>query len=312
MINPNANNNNEDIHQEKYSIEKNGFNGIYFPGTKSPEKAIIVVGGASCDEKISVLTSRYLRNEGYNVLVLGFYLWKGMSKDVVSIPIDYVEKAVIWLKNEKGIKGIAMTGISTGASYTLISASLIPDISCIIPVVPYDYVMEGVTGNFKRLRKSVYTWHGNDIPYSPFDIVDLGTLKIIFRAMRDKKYGLKRVCRYIYDQNSVTEESRIKIENIHADILLLGVKDDDEWPSDVAVERMYKLLKEANYPYRVEFHIYEKASHILADGTDEITGLKKWVIKHMIPAEKKYPKECEEARQDSIKRILDFLEKWEV
>ena len=32
----------------------------------------------------------------------------------------------------------------------------------------------------------------------------------------------------------------------------------------------------------------------------------------MIPAEKKYPKECEEARQDSFKRILGFIETWEI
>jgi hypothetical protein len=30
----------------------------------------------------------------------------------------------------------------------------------------------------------------------------------------------------------------------------------------------------------------------------------------MLPAEKKYPKECEEARQDSFKLILKFLDEW--
>ena len=29
-----------------------------------------------------------------------------------------------------------------------------------------------------------------------------------------------------------------------------------------------------------------------------------------ITAEKKYPRECEEARQDSFRRILAFLEEW--
>ena len=36
----------------------------------------------------------------------------------------------------------------------------------------------------------------------------------------------------------------------------------------------------------------------------------KWAFKNMLPAEKKYPKECEEARQDSFRRILAFLEGW--
>ncbi len=83
---------------ERCTLEKNGFVGLYFPGTKSTEKAIIAAGGASCDEKTSVSMCRFLRNAGYNVLVLGFYMWQGLSKNLVSIPVDYVEKAVKWLK----------------------------------------------------------------------------------------------------------------------------------------------------------------------------------------------------------------------
>ena len=63
--------------------------------------AIISVGGASCDEKTSIAMLGFLRKAGYNILVLGFYMWKGMTKNLVSIPIDYVENAVNWFKCEK-------------------------------------------------------------------------------------------------------------------------------------------------------------------------------------------------------------------
>ena len=92
---------------KRCTLENNGFIGIWYEGTKSPEKAIIAAGGASCGEKTSVSMCRYLRNAGYNVLVLGFYLWKGLPKELVSIPVDYVEKAVKWMKEEKGIKSSA-------------------------------------------------------------------------------------------------------------------------------------------------------------------------------------------------------------
>ena len=88
---------------ERCTRMEHGFEGIYFPGTRSSNIAIIAVGGASCDEQTSVSMSRYLRQAGYNVLVLGFYLWEGLPKELVSIPVDYVEKAVKWLKQEKGI-----------------------------------------------------------------------------------------------------------------------------------------------------------------------------------------------------------------
>lgn len=47
---------------------------------------------------------KFLRDAGYNVLVLGFYMWKGLLDTLVSIPVDYAEKAVHWLKKEKKIK----------------------------------------------------------------------------------------------------------------------------------------------------------------------------------------------------------------
>ena len=297
---------------ERCTLEKHGFEGIFFSGTICPDKVIIAAGGASCDEKTSVSMSGFLREAGYNVLVLGFYLWKGLSKELVSVPVDYVEKAVDWLKKEKGIKGIAMTAASTGAGYTLLAASLITEIECIIPVVPFDHVMEGTTNSFKRLGRSVYTWHNEDVPYSPWSLIDQGLPKIFMGAAKDKNYGLSRFMRYGYDHNPVTEESRIKVENMQADVLFLAVADDDAWPSDIAVERMVNILKENNYLYRVEWHTYEKASHALTDGLDEMKGYPKWALKHMLPAEKKWPKECEEARHDSFKRILRFIEEWKV
>ena len=153
-------------------------------------------------------------------------------------------------------------------------------------------------------------WHGQDVPYSPWALINEGLPRVFMGAIKDKKYGLRRFMRYGYDHNPVSEESRIKVENMHADVLLLGVRDDDGWPSEEAVTRMVKILEEAGYPYRVEHHVYDKASHALTDGLNELSGYAKWAFKNMLPAEKKYPKECEEARQDSFRRILVFLEGW--
>ena len=295
------------------SLENEGFKAHYFPGTKEPYKAIIAVGGASCDEKTSIAMSGYLRKEGYNVLVLGFYMWKGLSKNLASIPVDYVEKAIKWLKEEQGIEKIAMTGVSTGAAYTLLCASLISDITCVVPVVPYEYVMEGTNSKNKRLHCSVYTWHGDDIPYTECPFLDNGMLNWFKMAKNAEGYGLRRFMRYGYDfmAQSLNPKSRIRIEDMNAEVLLLAVKDDDCWPSDVAVSRMLKVFAEKKYPHKVEWHIYEKGSHALSDGLDEMNGITKMIMKMMVPAEKKYPKECEEARQDSLQRIIEFIGKWQ-
>lgn len=295
------------------SLEKEGFIAHYYPGTKETNKAIIFVGGASCNEKTSIAMSGYLRKEGYNVLVLGFYLWKGLSKNLARIPVDYAKKAVDWLKSTQGIEKIAMTGISTGAGYTLVCASLIPEITCVIPVVPFDYVMEGTSSSNKRLHCSVYTYGDTEIPYTKTPMLDKGMLNWFRMAKNAEGYGLGRFMRFGYDyiSDSLNPNSRIPIENMNADVLFLAAKEDDCWPSDVAVPRMLKVLEECNYPHRVESHIYEKGSHALADGLNEMSGMAKLLLKTMIPAEKKYPKKCEEARRDSFTRIIKFIEMWQ-
>ena len=55
---------------EKCTLSGEGFEARWFPGTISPDKAVIAVGGASCDEKTSIAMSGFLRRHGYNVLVL--------------------------------------------------------------------------------------------------------------------------------------------------------------------------------------------------------------------------------------------------
>lgn len=294
------------------SLEKEGFIAHYFPGTKETNKAIIAVGGASCDEKTSIAMSGFLRKEGYNVLVLGFYLWKGLSKNLAKIPVDYAEKAVHWLKNTQGIEKIAMTGASTGAGYTLVCASLIPEITCVIPVVPFDYVMEGTTPQNKRLHCSVYTYKGKDLPYTESPMLDKGMFNWFKMSVKAEGYGLRRFMRFGYDyiSENLNSDSRIKVENMNADVLLLAVKNDDCWPSDVAVPRIIEVLKNNNYSHKVESHIYEKGSHALVDGMDKSNVFTKIIMKVMIPTEKKYPKECEEARKDSFSRIIRFIQEW--
>ena len=109
--------------------------------------------------------------------------------------------------------------------------------------------------------------------------------------------------------NPPISSSRIKIENMNADILIIAAKDDDFWPADEAASRMEEMLLKSNYPYRIKSIVYERASHLLGYiPTPNI--LNKILIKTLIAAEKKYPKECVNARKDSVHHILSFLSEW--
>ena len=293
--------------KKEYTLKQDGFRGIWFEGTTNRDKVIIYMGGAGCDEKVTLEMSQYLVKAGYSVLCLGFYLWKGLPNKMYNIPVEYVERAVAQLK-QNGFEKIALHGISTGAGYALLCSSLIPEISCTIAVVPYDYVMEGVAGTIFPKNCSVYTYKGKDIPYSKFPILHSNLLKELKKYFAIPKSERKGLMRYSYDTSEHAERGRIKVENMNSDVLLLGVNNDDCWPSDMAVPRIRKVLEDNHYSHNIKAMVYEKGSHFI--GCAEVPQKLKKLMKTMFPNEKRFPSECREARVDSQKQILDFLNKW--
>lgn len=293
--------------KKEYTLKQDGFRAVWYDGTLNRDKAIIYMSGAGCGEEVTFEMSQYLVKNGYSVLCLGFYLWKGLPNKMYNIPVEYVERAVAELKRN-GFDKIAIHGMSTGAGYALLCSSLIPDITCTLAVVPYDYVMEGVAGTIFPQNCSVYTYKGRDISYSKFPILHSNLIKELKKYYSIPKSERKGLMRYSYDTSEHAEQGRIKVENMNSDVLLLGVNNDDCWPSEMAVPRMEKILENSNYPHRVKALVYEKGSHFIgcADVPEKLKRLKNIMFSN----EKRFPNECNKTRKDSQKQILDFLNEW--
>lgn len=298
------------MHTEELTIRKNGFAAIYQEGCKHKDTVIIRVGGSGASRERVIASGKFLVDAGYSVLFLGYYLWKDQQDIISEIPIDYVEKAIVWLKEKTGNPNlkIGMTGISQGASYTLACASNLSEIRSIALASPFDYVMEGNTNSFKPTGHSSYTFHEKELPYTKWKILETSTPMLLLQIIRDKNYGISRMLRYGYDKNGVWEPSRIPYEEMKADVLLLASKDDDCWPADLAVERIVKRLKESHYPYVVENHIYEKGCHNMG-GNMDIDSKHGKKLKRLMKAWKDHPEDCIKCIEDSKERILDFFDR---
>ncbi len=301
------------------TLEKEGFIGTFFESKTPTEKAIILVGGSGEKRELVERRGQALRDAGFHVLALGYYLWEPLSKHTVSIPVDYAEKAVAFLKCQKlvPVQKIGMTGLSLGAAYTLLCASYLPDISCVVAVSGFDFVVEGCKCFFIRQHRSYFSYHGADVPYESAEALShLG--KTLSMWKRDPRYGPKAINRFYYNEcfPNRTDASRIKVESIRGDVLLIAPEYDDTWPSDLAFPRMMETLEAAHFPYRHECLIYEKASHCLAmpgdclqiNGKSEETTRK--ILAHFMTMEAKYPAECRQAREESWEKLISFFAAW--
>ena len=289
-----------------FTIEEDGFRGRFYEGSRTGS-AVIFVGGFGMSEMMSTQAAQFLVDEGYNVLVLGLYLWEGLSKDMWHIPIEYAERAALWLA-QNGCPRVAVMGVSTGAGYALLAASKLPQISCVVAVSPFDHVMEGARFLGARTGRSVYCFRGEDIPCSRFTGLDDGWGRSVARAARKRELSL--FTRHSYINTDLTEDSRIRVEDINGCVLFICPELDELYPSDEAVERMTEVLKNSGFAHRYKAIRYKGASHALGSWCTDEAGVKIFLRTHLT-AERKRPITCAEARRKSIIAILDFLNEWE-
>lgn len=294
--------------KDRYDIRSDGFCGRWFAGTKHNDRAVIVIPGSWTSEDNSVKQFAYINKAGFSVLLLGHSLWSGMDNETAEVPVEYVEKAMVEMKNN-GIEHVAVFGLSFGARFALLAASLLSGIEVVIAASPYDYITEAVHGITKPLGKSVHIFRGKPLSFAPIKVLHGSLFKGFIKLLRSKEYSLKSIMRYGYDSCEEKEECRIRTEDITADILLLAPGYDDCWPSDRAVRRMERLIKDSGRCGRIKAVTYSKGSHILATDLEATPDRLKKMHK-TLRAEVNDPNACDNARRESIAEVISFLNTW--
>ena len=294
--------------KERYSLAEDGFVGYWHPAEGHEGKALIVFPGSGADYELTRKGTEFLARAGWNRLLVAFAGWDGLPEDPVLAPVEYAERAIAVLKQD-GFEAIGAYGISAGAKFAITAASLLHEISIVIAASPFDYTTEAFRGT-KALNASTFSFRGEPLPYDPTVTLHRNLISVLVRTAFSRKYGMRRMLRGCYEENVQTEKARIKVENMHADFLMQCPGYDDCWPSDEAVPRMEKILREAGYPYRVKATVYEKGSHLLcADFSGSQEYLKS--MKRILEAEHADQEACNQARTDSMKEALHFLEGWQ-
>ena len=297
--------------KERYDLKTDGFCGRWFEGTTEREKVVIAIPGTGTAEENMMKLLGYIPKAGFSMLVIGHSVWnEDLPDDPVQVPLDYVEKAIAVLK-EDGLEHIAMFGVSFGARYDLVCASMFREIEVVISAAPYDYITESVKGITRPLNCSTITYKGKDLPYIDVEVLHHNILGGFIKLLFSKGFGLGNMMRWGYDSCIEEERARILCENITADVLLLAPAVDDCWPSDVAVPRIEKRIKDAGKVKRLKTVIYPNGSHIIALDLDATPDRKK-KMQSMLTMEKKDPAACDKARHDSMNEVITFLKEWDI
>ena len=277
------------------SVSENGFEGILFPGDGRKDKVLIVMSGSDGGMTLSRQEAEFYHGNGIPALSLGLFKTKQTPKELSRVPVEYVEAAIQWLK-QQGYQKIGIDGTSKGSEMALLAASMFPDISCVIARVPSHFVSEGLSGSGKNKGPSgtsCWSYRGKELPYAPYRSRKFNILKML---MREKELHIITFNR----DKDVTPETLIPIERIQGPVLLLSSMHDEVWPSFESASFMENRLAENGFPFPHKHVAYEHISHAM------LTELP-WIYKLAFKSERSHPKECEEDRKALRKELLDWV-----
>lgn len=301
-----------------FEVKTDGFHGAYWKNKKETNSAIIAMLGDDAEDYMAKSCVKWLMKKGVNVLTMSPGK-KNYSHH--NYPLERIEKAIEWLKNN-GNKKIGIVGGSTTGTLALTAASYFPDITLTMAMTSSDFIWQGFEqGKKDGCREwpvegeSLFTYRGKPLPYMPFCYKHPEYWQVV--KSETKKSGNMIDSKKIFDDSEeahpITEDEFIKIENIKGKLLMIGAEDDCLWNAAKYVKRAEKRLSEKPHDCEVEALVYKHGTHFVFPESllKKIfpigSGL---LLKMMFKAAKEFPKECKETRIDIDKRLSKAIKEW--
>lgn len=278
------------------SATKEGFDGVFYPA-KQPGNAIIFVSGSEGGLGTGKKIAAYYQSSGYSALALGLFHTKNTNRALSEVPLEYMERAIAWLK-KRGYDRIIADGISRGSEYVLYAAAVMPEIHGVIARVPSYFISEGLTDKTPSSR-SAWTYRGKPLPYTPYKTRKINKLKI---WMKEKQFSLMSM----NENKEVAPSSVIPVEKIHGPVLLMATQADTVWPSAAYMQRLTERFAQTHFPYAVQAMTFQHVSHMLVPILHK-KSLK--LIRMLFRSERLHPEECAKERDEMEKATLNFLRK---
>lgn len=165
------------------TVEKDGFEGILFGGDRTKQKVVIVMSGSNGGMSLTEKEAQFYHQHGIPALALALFKTKQTQKDLDRVPVEYVERAIAWLK-KRGYQRIAIDGTSKGSELALLAGSMFPEITCVIARVPSYFVSEGLC--VKGLSKgpsgtSCWSYRGKELPFASYRARKFNMAKMLLK-----------------------------------------------------------------------------------------------------------------------------------
>ncbi|HST20737.1 MAG TPA: acyl-CoA thioester hydrolase/BAAT C-terminal domain-containing protein [Blastocatellia bacterium] len=235
-------------------VRENGLVAKFFePAKGGPFPAIMVLGGSEGGIRSAESRAGLLASHGYAALAVAYFGMEGLPQRLVSIPIEYLKKALDWMASQKNVdrKRLAVMGGSKGGELALLLASYFPELKAVVAYVPSSVAWPAIGGTGPS-----WTYQDKPVTYLPYKS----------GSMPSSKNGamvLMPLYLASFDDQEAAKNASIAVEKINGSVLLISGKDDQLWPSSVMGDMVIARLKEKKHRFKYEHLSYDKAGHAI-------------------------------------------------
>ncbi len=234
------------------TIDLNGVHSKLIANSKNSDHPLVIVVPGSGGSYIPDKYLFGLVQNGYDVLSIAYVGKKNLPKEIELVPLEYLKKILVWAKDKFPNRKMVLLGISKGAEYALTFASHYNLVDAIICYSPSAFVLPNHVGVSKNeVQKSSWSLNGNEIPFAQLNSFNDKAGMITYKKYIDP----------IFDDAEQLNTSRIHVENIKCDVLLLTGEDDLVWPSTRMASLMQSNIEKSNLSINIKHVSYKNCGH---------------------------------------------------
>lgn len=240
---------------EAHDIRDLGLVGTLFAADDRPCPGILVLGGSDGGRPGHL--AQLLASEGFCCLALSYFGAPGLPKQLVEIPLGYLETALGWLVEHRGVRGsgVGVLGFSKGAELALLAAATYPRrIRAVVAYAPSSVVFAGVAFGGDGRRRSSWSYGAEPMAFVPYPRRARPSLGL-------RGLSLAPIYRAALADTEAAEAAAIPIEKSDAPILLISGSRDRMWPASQMAGMLVTRLAAAGKRDQVAHLCFDNAGH---------------------------------------------------
>ena len=225
----------KNIRTVKRKLNGDYIRGLHYIPNEIHHKGVVITFGGS-EGSIYETMADYLSSDGYEVVAVYYFGQQGQSENLSKVPLEIYEEIYSYIKiNCKNIDQITIVGISRGAELALLMSTYYDSINNVVLFAPSSYVFGGIDyGN------PAWIYEGKPLEYLNGEVKGIPFFQLTLCYGLNKPYKNIIGSDAIIKNSSNLEESRIKVEDSNARILIFYGTNDEVWNS----KDMSKVIEE--------------------------------------------------------------------